>query len=219
MTRSFNFGETAQGLSIPAFRFGVNGPGVLILGGVHGDEIEGVQLAHGLLKNFMVSFPFQLELTLVPAFNLDGVLAKTRVNAHGVDLNRNLPTKDWNPKAFNARYPPGPFAGSEPENQALIGFLKNNNPKFILSLHSWHPVLIVNGDCREEARVISQYNQYEIKEEIGYPTPGCLGTYAGIEGSQPTLTFEIERGSKASDILKMHIPGIIEALKVVEAKK
>ena len=35
---------------------------------------------------------------------------------------------------------------------------------------------------------------YEITEDIGYPTPGSLGTYAGWERKIPTVTFEIERG-------------------------
>src|SRR5690348_9461797 len=107
-------------MAIPAFEFGVKGARVLILGGVHGNEVEGPIAAFGLLKHFACAFDYNLRLTLVPTFNLEGVLAQNRHNSRGVDLNRNLPTKDWNPKAFDPKYPPGPFANSEPENQALV---------------------------------------------------------------------------------------------------
>lgn len=215
---SFVFGTTASGLPIPAYRFGSHGPKVLVLGGVHGDEIEGVWAAHGLLKKLAEAFEYRLELTLVPAFNLDGVLAKDRRNSHGVDLNRNLPTKDWSPVVATERYHPGPSAGSEPENQALADFLEKEKPKFVLSLHSWKPLLNVNGDCLAEARAINESTGYTIEESIGYPTPGCLGTYAGLERGMPTLTYEIERGLALEPILEKHVPAILSALKASERK-
>ena len=155
----------------------------------------------------------------MPAFNLDGVLAHSRLNGHGVDLNRNLPTNDWNPKAFDPKYPPGPHANSEPENQCLTKFLELEKPKFILSLHSWHPLLNVNGDCAAEAEVLHKMTGYEIKAEIGYPTPGCLGTYAGLERGMPTLTYEIERGLTPDKTLAIHVPAILSALKKSEERK
>src|SRR5947209_157718 len=111
--QAFVFGKTALGLPIPAYRWEGGGPEILVLGGVHGDETEGVVCGYGLLEALSRDFPYKLSLTLVPAFNLDGVLARTRVNGNGVDLNRNLPSNDWNPQAFNERYPPGPNANSE----------------------------------------------------------------------------------------------------------
>jgi protein MpaA len=219
---SFIFGKTAMGLPIAAYRFsnsGANNPAkVLILGGVHGDEIEGVVAAHGLLDQFSKAFPYNLDLTLVPAFNLDGVLAKSRTNFRGVDLNRNMATKDWSPEIKTPRYHPGPFANSEPETQALAQFIDTEKPRFVLSLHSWHPVLNVNGDCMKEAEVLSRMTGYRIDAEIGYPTPGCLGTYAGLERSSATLTYEIERGMDLQKILEIHVPAIMEALKETEKR-
>lgn len=220
--KSFIFGKTALGLPVAAYRFsnpGANNPAkVLILGGVHGDEIEGVVAAYGLLDHFMKGFTYNLDLTLVPAFNLDGVLHRQRTNSHGVDLNRNLPTKDWSPIVKTERYHPGPSANSEPENQALAHFIENERPHFILSLHSWHPVLNVNGDCLKEAEVLSHKTGYKIDTDIGYPTPGCLGTFAGLERHFPTLTYEIERGLDLKKVLEIHVPAILEALKETEKR-
>lgn len=215
--RSFIFGHAESGLPILGFEFGSGVPFVLILGGVHGDEPEGVVGAWGLIEKMAQNFSHKMRLVIVPTFNADGVLAKTRMNSRNVDLNRNLPTKDWNPKAFTPRYPPGPHPNSEIENRDLVSFLKDNKPNLIFSLHSWKPLLNVNGDCRPEAEVIASLTGYVIEESIGYPTPGCLGTY-GIEQGIPVITYEIERGLKNSEILRVHVPAIMESLKVSEKR-
>ncbi len=210
------FTYTSKGMPVLAYEFHNGGPEVLILGGVHGDEIEGVFAAQELLKHFMKSNPFKLNITLVPQFNLEGVVYKTRGNGNGVDLNRNLPTKDWSPEIKTPRYHPGPFAASENENKGLIQFIESKKPVLILSLHSWQPVLNVNGNCHAVAEVLAQRTGYKIDDDIGYPTPGCLGSYAGLERSSPTLTYEIERGLSAEKIIEIHVPAILESLKVLE---
>lgn len=214
--KSFIFGKTTSHLPIPAYSFGSSGHRVLILGGVHGDEIEGVIAAHGLLDKFCKSFSYKLKVDLVPAFNLDGVLNRSRVNQNGVDLNRNLPTSDWTSQVASERYYPGKEANSESENQALVDYIEEKQPQFILSLHSWKPMLNTNGRCKKIAETIAKYTGYEIKDSIGYPTPGCLGTYCGIERDMPTLTYEVERGLNSSAILSTHVKAILEGLKSAE---
>lgn len=212
--------RTTLGLPIIAHDFGTENktsPRVLILGGVHGDEIEGVACSRGLLESFLQNFPYKLQLTLIPEVNPEGVLLKTRGNSNGVDLNRNLPTKDWSPEAKTPRYNPGPKPLSEKENQALLEELKAK-PCLIVSLHSWEPVLNINGDCKPEAEVLAQHTGYKIDTDIGYPTPGSLGTYTGLERAIPTLTYEIERGQVIDQILKMHVPAILEMLKTTEKR-
>ncbi len=213
---AYEFGKTSDGLAIPAYKFGDKGPRVLILGGVHGDETEGIIAANGLLQRFSQSFPFKLNLTLVPIFNLDGAIRCQRKNAREVDLNRNLPTQDWSPEVAKVKYNPGPKANSEPENQALVDFITNEKPSFIITLHSWKPMLNVNGDCAAVAEAISAHTGYIITEDIGYPTPGSLGTYTGLERQIPTITYEFEREITAKYILDTHVPAIIEGLKKLE---
>ncbi len=217
--RSYIFGHSRNTLPIIAHEFGTTGPEVLILGGVHGDESEGVVLAQAILGRFYTDFPYRLRVTVVPMFNMDGVLACQRTNAAGVDLNRNLPTNDWSAVVATERYHPGPSANSEPENQALVKWLQDHTPSFVLSLHSWKPLLNVNGNCREEAAIISKLTDYPVEESIGYPTPGCLGTYCGLERDMPTLTYEIERGLSHQEIPKKHLGAILEGLKVTEKRR
>ncbi|MEK6772351.1 MAG: M14 family zinc carboxypeptidase [Bdellovibrionota bacterium] len=212
------FSTTSRGLPILGYFFENKGPEILILGGVHGDEPEGVTAAWGLLKILMQNFNYKLNLTLVPEFNLDGIIDKTRMNANGVDLNRNLPTKDWSPEAKTVRYNPGPKPLSEPENQGLVQFLQSRNVKMITSLHSWEPMINVNGPCLEEAQVLSNITGYKIDTDIGYPTPGSLGTYAGLEKNLPTITYEIQRDMNLKEVVETHVPALLEMLKVCEAK-
>ena len=215
----FKFGESHLGLPLHAYEWKTEPhfPHVLIIGGVHGDEPEGVVCARGLLQKFIENFDFKLNLTLIPEFNPEGVLLKTRGNSNKVDLNRNLPTKDWSPMAATVRYYPGPHALSEKENQALVSFLKNNKVDVIFSLHSWKPMLNTNGQL-PEADIIAKMTGYKIEPDIGYPTPGSLGTYAGLENNIPTLTYEIERDITFDHILRIHVPAILAGLKMSEER-
>lgn len=213
---TFTFGYTAHSLPIPAFKYGSHGHNILIVGGVHGDEIEGIQAAHAINDRFLKNFPYNYQATVVPCLNMDGMLANTRKNGNSVDLNRNLPTLDWTSVAAKESYFPGTSANSEPENKALTQYIENTKPKFILSLHSWIPLLNINGDCKKIAGIISSITGYKITDDIGYPTPGSLGTYCGIERSIPTLTYEFERKLDPKIITSLHVDAILEGLKIYE---
>jgi murein peptide amidase A len=215
------FGETESGLAMTSHRFGRGDFHLLILGGVHGDEVEGVVLANAILGRLLTNDDLRLRLTLVPTFNLDGVLAKTRGNARHVDLNRNLPTKDWSSVATTPRYQPGPKPSSESENKALVRFIEVEKPQFIISLHSWKPMLNINEPsgsnlCARVASTIASHTGDIIEPTIGYSTPGCLGTYAGLERGIPTITYEIERGLDAGRVINKHLAPIFEGIKILE---
>lgn len=226
MQKVESIGTSRMGLPILAYSFGLNSekpskttPKVLLLGGVHGDEIEGVIMTSGLLQEFLKSYPYSLQTILVPTVNPDGVLLKTRCNFSGVDLNRNLPTRDWTAQVLNPRYNPGPAAGSEPENQALLNLISTFSPDFIISFHSWKPMINFNGPSRHLAEIINKHTGYEVTSDIGYPTPGSLGTWAGGERQIPTLTYEIEQGQKPESIFDFHYVGVRETLKAMETSK
>lgn len=221
----FLFGHSTLGLAIQGIRYPPKVKSaphrVLILGGVHGDEIEGVVLAQAIISKLSVPTPLNFELVIVPQFNIDGVHARTRGNANGVDLNRNLPTKDWSPVATTPRYQPGPSPLSEIENKNLVAYIEREKPTFIASLHSWKPLLNINDPagsdlCHRVASRISHFTKYPIEPTIGYSTPGCLGTYAGFERGIPTLTYEIERGLDHALIIKNHCDPLLEGLRVLE---
>ncbi|MCY4643581.1 MAG: M14 family zinc carboxypeptidase [Bacteriovoracales bacterium] len=214
--KSFVLGKTRGGLTIPAHSFGNRGPRVLLLGGVHGDEPEGVALAMELWGKYAGIFPHRLQLILIPVLNRDGLLARSRGNGAGVDLNRNLPTKDWKPTAPTPRYHPGRAPNSESENLALTALIESFRPVFIISFHSFHRYMVnVNGDCRREAELISEITGYPVYEDMGYPTPGSLGTYAGQERDIPTITYELKKGAKLGPLLPLHIKAVDACLQLI----
>lgn len=218
-SQSFSIGNSAHGQPIKVFEFGSRAwPTVLCVGGAHGDEIEGVCLAWSLWDEFIKTYTYKLNLLILPEYNPDGVLYKTRVNANQVDLNRNLPTKDWTSQVLNPRYPPGPRAGSEPETQAFLKLWNDFPIQFIFSLHSWNPLINTNGPCEPEAQILHKWLGSPIEATMGYPTPGSLGTFAGMEKGVGTITLEIQRGLTIDQVIHKYKPPVLEALKSLEGR-
>ncbi|MFP5386303.1 MAG: M14 family murein peptide amidase A [Bacteriovoracia bacterium] len=197
-------GSSLEGLPIQVYKTDIKAPKYLyLLGGVHGDEVEGVYVLKELFTWLKMEHTLKdLPMIVVPIVNVDGYKNQTRVNAHLVDLNRNLPTKDWSATFKEAKYNPGPKPLSEPENQFLVKLFDKYKPGFIISFHTWKPILNFNGECEDVARYLSEFNQYEIAGDIGYPTPGSLGSYAVEKYGSPVLTFECPELKKHRDSLK-----------------
>src|SRR5690606_10035972 len=117
--------------------------------------------------------------------------ANQRVNGNGVDLNRNYPSKNWQPDFSEDRYYPGPRAGSEPEIAALIRLIERTRPRLIIHCHSWHPSIVLSGPSElNDAKYLSQASGYEIQASIGYPTPGSLSEYAWADRKIPVICIE-----------------------------
>ncbi len=213
------FARTQKQLPIFKYTFGDSGPQALIIGGVHGDEPEGVVAAQGVLAALIRNFDLKLQVTVIPEFNPEGILNAKRTNSSGVDLNRNLPTKDWTAEFKTERYFPGKSALSEPENKALAQLLDKTEFDIIISLHSWNPMININGPgCEPEADILKSFTDYSIEPDIGYPTPGSLGTYTGKERSISTITFEIQRDIDFAKINEIHVPALLASLKETQKR-
>lgn len=197
-------GLTREGNKIQAFKTDVKATKYLyLMAGVHGDEVEGVYVLKELFDWLKVEHSLKdLPIIVLPIVNVDGYRAGTRVNAHQVDLNRNLPTSDWKPEASQPKYYPGPEALSEPENQFLVKLFDKYRPGFILSFHTWKPILNYNGDCEDIALFLKKYNDYPVDSDIGYPTPGSLGAYGPEKYKCPVLTFECPELKNHKETLK-----------------
>lgn len=163
-----------------------------LLAGVHGDEIEGVFVLNKLFYWLKESQSIlEIPLIVIPILNVDGYRDQQRVNSHGVDLNRNLNTTNWTSEHKGKRYFPGSAPLSEPENQFLDSLFQEYPPGFVLSIHSWKPMMNYNGDAKAIAKFLSAYNQYPVSDDIGYPTPGSLGHYLVEKYNCPSVTFEL----------------------------
>ena len=71
----------------------------------------------------------------------------------------------------------------------------------IFSFHTWHPLLNHNLHAKQVADYIAQYNKYQVVDDIGYPTPGSLGSYVDDVLNCGIITYELPQ---ASPELSMH---------------
>jgi len=186
------YNTSSQGNSIYLLELGKGENTTLVFGAFHGDEPGTFDLAVRLGR-YLAKQPdlLKVKLVLVPVLNPDGLLAGTRVDGNGVDLNRNFPTKDWSPAYTKERYFPGSEPASEKETLLAMQLIDNYKPDKIISIHDDLHVINYNGPAADLARMMARYNHYEIADNIGYPTPGSFGTYAGEELQIPTITIEL----------------------------
>lgn len=164
---------------------------IYLMAGIHGDEVEGVYVLDQLFNWLKETNCVGLPLIIIPAVNIDGYRINTRVNANGVDLNRNLPSNNWTNTVSEKKYYSGSAPLSEPENQYLVELFDKYPPRYIISFHAWKPLLNFNGKCEHLANFMAKYNDYPVEGDVGYPTPGSLGEFGPEKYNAPVLTFEL----------------------------
>jgi len=169
---------------------------VLMLGGIHGDELTSVSITFRWMQNLEAGRLQPFQWRVIPCANPDGLLARpsTRVNAHGVDLNRNFLTDDWENNALSywklktksdkRRYP-GRKPLSEPETRWLTDQIRQFKPDAIVSIHAPYGVLDYDGP-REPPE---KFGYLRLKLLGTYP--GSLGNYAGANLNVPVVTLEL----------------------------
>lgn len=189
--------RSVKGREIKAYIFNPDKkPTTLIIGGIHGDENSGVSLAHSLLREirhrFLSGFPG--GIIIIPVANPDGLAAKTRGNARGIDINRNFPTGDFRSGFFRQRFNPGKRAASEPETRAILEVASRFRPDLILTFHAAMGCVNYDGPAKGIAKRLSAKNGLPVLADLGYPTPGSMGTYFGRERGIPIITLELLPG-------------------------
>jgi len=169
----------------------------VIFGAFHGSERLSGELAFRFSEYLYPQFLNQIEckVIFVPVVNPDGLVRGQRTNANGVDINRNFPTQNWTNQLKRKHNFPGDRPGSEPETIAVIDLLEKYQPDRIISIHTPLKVVNYDGPAQELAEAMAMLNGYPVAADIGYPTPGSFGTYAGVERNIPVITLELPRGN------------------------
>lgn len=183
-----------------------NNNNVLIMGVMHGDEPQGKYLIEKYIESQANS-----NLMFIPCVNPDGLAAGRRVNANGVDINRNFPTANWE-RSEKGNFFGGEKPASEAETRFVIEIIEKYKPSLILTLHAPYKVVNYDGDAKNIAEKISRIIGYPVEASIGYPTPGSFGTWAGIERKIPTITLELD---EKIDIKELEKP-VFEIFEMLE---
>lgn len=190
-------GESVEERPIEATLIGSGPRRILFIGGIHGDEPEGLPVMEWFTDELWTDASLTSDTTVLVVRNLnpDGTAAKTRGNKHGVDLNRNFPAANWDAAVKTPRFNPGPHPESEPETRVAVNLIREFEPHRILVMHATvgRPMNNFDGPARGLARRMSQFNKYAVTETIGYPTPGSLGNWAGNDLKIPIITLEFPR--------------------------
>ncbi len=206
---------------------------ILLIAATHGVEPQSAYYAQRLVEQLELdpeTSNFANNLQIIPVLNPHGLKTFSRTNARGVDLNRNLPSSNWQPSpALLEDSSPNPYYGgpqpaSEKETQDLVETIRSFKPDLIISLHTNHYVQNPNppqvnldlANDNPEARQIAQHLAeilgLILSEDIGYPTPGSLGSYAK-DLSIPCITIEFDDELDAETLWQSSGPAFLVYLK------
>jgi protein MpaA len=189
-------GRSSLGRPISAGRFGPpGGPLLLVLGGVHGNEESSVAAALELAA-WLAVHPPRRAVLLLPALNPDGVVAGTKNSARDVDLNRNFPARNFRTEHASG-YDPGPAPLSEPETRALAA-LVDDTVEGVVAIHAPFACVNYDGPAAAWAEAIAASCGWPARADIGYPTPGSLGSWLGLDRGLPVITLELPAGDHRS---------------------
>jgi protein MpaA len=169
---------------------------ILVVGGIHGDELTSVSTVFRWQEWIEQPDAAQYRWRLIPVANPDGLLARppTRGNGNGVDLNRNFHTPDWDrdAKAYwvkrarnDPRRYPGERAASEIETRWLQDQIEAFRPDLIISVHAPYNLLDYDGPVPQPLR----FGRLSLNRLGVYP--GSMGNYAGLVRQIPVITIEL----------------------------
>jgi len=169
---------------------------ILVIGGVHGDEYSSVSIVFQWMKILDHYHSGMFHWLIVPLLNPDGLLVprSQRMNANGVDLNRNFPTPDWllesrrywvERTGKNPRRYPGEAPLSEPESRWLAGLIHRFRPEAIIAVHAPHGVVDYDGPPEPPVSL------GQLRRNLMGTYPGSLGNYAGVQLGVPVITLEL----------------------------
>lgn len=154
-------GRSANGRAITATAINgdpgnrrIEAPSVLVIGCIHGDECAGIAAVR---RAYFCRRPDVGDLVVVRNLNPDGLALDTRLNARGVDLNRNF-ASDWRPIGV-----PGdpehsgrrPF--SEPETRIARRLIRALRPEVTIWFHQQaEPLVRAWGPSTRAGRVYAR---------------------------------------------------------------
>jgi protein MpaA len=180
---------------------------VLVVGSIHGDERAGHEVVRRLRR---IRSPAGVAIWTLKTLNSDGVEARTRLNAEGVDLNRNFPYR-WRPDE-----PPGsdsyqgPAPASEGETRAGMRLIRRIQPDVTIWYHQpWGQVL---APCRGSAAAEKLYARTALmpmKRCRGQHLPGTATSWQEHRVGGIAFVVELGAGELGAAAVRRHARAVV----------
>jgi g-D-glutamyl-meso-diaminopimelate peptidase len=220
------YGSSVENRPLLAYRFGSGPIARALIGGLHGGyEWNTTALLSKTLEHLAADpnlIPPDLTLYVIPLVNPDGAAAgadrvEGRMNANGVDLNRNW-DYEWQPAATHGSWPvsAGSRPFSEPETAALRDFILDREIEAAVFYHSAAAVVYSGAgeDASETvalARLIAAATGYRYAPE---GVPGQITTGNAIDwlSGQGIAAVEVELSTHEALDWQQNLHGILAFL-------
>ena len=224
-------GMSAQGREIAAHHFGSGWRTLMLIGGIHGGwEANTVRLMNELIAHFEGSagdLPADTALIIIPVLNPDGLALGSgvfagRMNANGVDLNRNWGC-DWSPNAVwrQQRVNPGSAAMSEPETRVLADYILRERPAAALFYHSTAGGVFA-GTCGGDrgsfalSAVVGRATGYTYGSTFSaYPVTGTAPDWLNQQGIP---SADVELFTSTDSEFQRNLRGVVAALEWIAGR-
>ena len=214
-------GFSAEGRPLEVYTFGQGETEDMIIGGIHGGyEWNTIALADQLITYVNENpdaIPSGVTLYILPDMNPDGDARSHdvwgRVNANGVDLNRNFPigwAPTWNRSGCYdlTLTTSGRGPGSEPETRLVMNFIASHKVNAVIDYHSAGLGIFPGGTPWDAA---STKLARELKSVTTYPFPpvttGCIysGTLPDYAVSEGAAAVDMELATHGSTEFSMNL--------------
>lgn len=217
-------GRTIDAVTIEPTGVGARPRRVLVIGSIHGNEPEGLPAVQPLVATLRAARAdgwLPASVRVIRDLNPDGTAAGSRTNSRGIDLNRNFPASNFSPAADRGGAPL-----SEPESRTLARELDTFRPELVIVFHSIRNGPFVNFDGPAshlaEAFVAAARRsdpRWRVEPSMGYPTPGSLGTFVGIDRGVPILTIEFRRGHSTESARPAGVDGVMATIQALATER
>jgi hypothetical protein len=159
---------------------------LLVVGCTHGGEDAGRTIMRRLVA---AGAPSGTEIVVVDAINPDGCARGTRVNEHGVDLNRNFPSGWMHIGEPGDPQYSGRRALSEPETRYAVALITRLRPQITIWFHQPQRVVRAWGRSVATARRFAALAHYPYRS---IPWPHGTATNWQNHRFPGTASFVVE---------------------------
>jgi protein MpaA len=176
-------GRSYEGRPISVVHVAGTGPRVLVFGCIHGDECEGIEVTRLLAGSSPAA-----DLWLVHQLNPDGYAARSRRNAHGVDLNRDF------------------LAASQRETRIARKLILRLRPDVTIWFHQPQSVVRAWGPSRTAARRYARLAGVPYRSLL-WP-PGSASRWQNAIG-QVSFVVELPPGELPDALARRHANAVL----------